>query len=454
MSTGADALAAQTLDRELAWLDALLQARLALHFQPEGEGRGEPGDLQHLAPPALDGLDVPYAQLVREHGLGFEGRLLVILALAPHLRPALLDSLFLRNKTLDRGFSEFGGWKGQAHGGFLPTCETAAFVLAGEDLAPRMALMRLLDAEAPLRQRGVLRLEHDAPGEPFLSVPLRLGAEVLDWLTTGQRHKPDYSIHFPAKLISTALSAEDLVLPPEVMDEVRAIQTWIQHSPRNLSEWKLDKVLKPGYRALFFGPPGTGKTLTATLLGQAVCADVYRIDLSMVVSKYIGETEKNLAQVFDQAQHRHWILFFDEADALFGKRTATSSSNDRHANQEVAYLLQRVEDFPGTVILATNLKGNIDEAFARRFQSMVYFPMPDAEQRLRLWERMARSTGRLAPEVNLRSLAEQHELAGGAIANVLRSAALGAWQAGRELIQAADLQRGIVKELRKEGRTV
>jgi SpoVK/Ycf46/Vps4 family AAA+-type ATPase len=189
------------------------------------------------------------------------------------------------------------------------------------------------------------------------------------------------------------------------------------------------------------------------LVGQAAQADVYRIDWSMIVSKYIGETEKNLANVFDQAAHRQWILFFDEADALFGKRTATTNSNDRYANQEVSYLLQRVEDFPGNVILATNLKGNIDEAFARRFQSLVHFPMPDAEQRARLWQGMLRAPARMAPDVDLARLAEAHELSGGAIANVARHAAITALSAGRDAITAADLQQGVVKELRKEGRT-
>ncbi|HUG25456.1 ATP-binding protein, partial [Piscinibacter sp.] len=128
-------------------------------------------------------------------------------------------------------------------------------------------------------------------------------------------------------------------------------------------------------------------------------------------------------------------------------------SNDRYANQEVSYLLQRVEDFPGTVILATNLKGNIDEAFARRFQSLVHFPMPDAEQRLRLWEGMLRPTGRLAGGVDLDALAEQHELSGGAIANVVRCAAIHALQDRREAITTDDLRKGIAKEKRKEGRT-
>ncbi|WP_139826220.1 ATP-binding protein [Derxia lacustris] len=449
MSTGADRLAANAaaLERELDWLDAVLHARLDLHF---GQA-GAVARIDDIAPPAAS--DSDHAELVARLGLGFDERLALALALAPHLRPRLLDSLFLRNTTLDRGFTEFGGWKGKLHGGFLPTAETAAFLAAGDDLARRFALRRRLDDDAPLRREGVLRLDHDAPGEPFFCVPLRLADEYLDLLTLGRRHKPDFSAGFPAHRLETPLGWSDLVLAPEVLAEIDAIRTWLAHSATLLDDWKLAKALKPGYRSLFYGPPGTGKTLTATLLGQASGADVYRIDLSMVVSKYIGETEKNLAHVFDQAASRNWLLFFDEADALFGKRTATSSSNDRHANQEVAYLLQRIEDFPGTVLLATNLKSNIDDAFARRFQSLVYFPMPDAAQRLRLWESVLLPTGRLAADVDLRRLADEHELAGGAIANVVRYAAIAALQTGRDQINAADLRRGIAKEMRKEGRT-
>jgi SpoVK/Ycf46/Vps4 family AAA+-type ATPase len=194
--------------------------------------------------------------------------------------------------------------------------------------------------------------------------------------------------------------------------------------------------------------------LTATLIGAEFGIDVYRIDLSMLVSKYIGETEKNLANVFDQAQNKHWILFFDEADALFGKRTQTASANDRYANQEVAYLLQRVEDYPGVVILATNLKGNVDEAFARRFQSLVYFPIPDAEQRHRLWTNTLNGRIRLAKGVDLCGLAEGYELSGGAITNVVRYAAINALQMQRGTICHEDLVNGVAKELRKEGKTI
>ena len=441
---------ARALAADLAWLERVLAARLERHFRPEAG----PMDIAQLDPPDLADDASPYAGLVRECGLGLDERLVLLLALAPHLRPHLLDLLFVRNPNVDRGFSEFGGRKGVTHGGFLPTLETAAFLIAGGDLGARFRMRRLFEDDHVLHVRGLLAVDTPAAGEPQFSAALGVSGEALDLVTVGVRHKPDFSSNFPAKLITTRLRWGDLVLDPDVLDEVLAIETWIRHGTRIVEEWQLGKALKPGYRSLFFGPPGTGKTLTATLIGQAVDADVYRIDLSMVVSKFIGETEKNLANVFDQAQNRRWILFFDEADALFGKRTATSSSNDRHANQEVSYLLQRVEDFPGTVILATNLKANIDEAFARRFQSMVHFPMPDAEQRLRLWQGMVGGGRRLAANVDLALLAREHELAGGAIANVVRFGALAALQAGRDMIAASDLRKGIAKELRKEGRTL
>ena len=258
---------------------------------------------------------------------------------------------------------------------------------------------------------------------------------------------------FPAKRITTRLGWDDLVLAPEVLNEIDGIKTWMQHSRTLLHDWGLGRNIKPGYRSLFHGPPGTGKTLTATLIGQEAQVDVYRIDLSMVVSKYIGETEKNLANVFDQAESKNWILFFDEADALFGKRTETSSAHDRYANQEISYLLQRVEDFPGTVILATNLKANLDDAFARRFQSLAYFPMPDAEQRHRLWDSILGRTGRMADDIDLQALAEDHELSGGAIINVVRCAAISALRGSRDRIARNDVIDGIRKEHIKEGWT-
>jgi hypothetical protein len=440
---------AQALERELAWFERVLRARIGLHFEQPCEVT----DVRDIPLPDLRGDTSEYARLVAECGAGFDERLVLMLVLVPHIRPQALDTLFIRNKNLDRGCTEFGGWKGQSHGGFLPTCETAAFILAGEDLARRFECMRLFDDDHVLRTSDVLRIEHKTGDEPFFSGTLRLSPEYMHRLTTGVHRKPDFGDAFPARRVTTPLGWNDLVLGAEVIDEIETIKTWIAHAPTILHDWGLTRTIKPGYRSLFYGPPGTGKTLTATLLGQSANADVYRIDLSMIVSKFIGETEKNLANVFDQARTRNWILFFDEADALFGKRTETSSSNDRYANQEISYLLQRVEDFPGTVVLATNLKANIDEAFARRFQSLVYFPMPDAEQRLRLWEGILDGRCRVEKSVDLRKLAEDYELSGGAITNVVRYAAITALRMSRDAIVRDDLVQGIRKELIKDGWT-
>lgn len=438
------------LERELDWFSTVLETSLRLYFNQETEYQ----DIYAIPPPDLElHAESEYAGLVREYGLSVDERLVLMLALVPHIRPQVLDTFFLRNTSFDRGFTEIGGWKGKSHGGFLPTCETAAFMVAGRNLQKRFELIRMFEQDHLFAQKGILRVEHQASGEPLFSGALLMSMEYLHRFTSGITQKPDFSATFPAKLITTRLGWDDLILAPDVLDEIDQIRTWLRHSRTILEGWALEKTIKPGYRSLFYGPPGTGKTLTAMLLGASVGADVYRIDLSMVVSKYIGETEKNLATVFDQAQNKKWILFFDEADALFGKRTNTSSSNDRHANQEISYLLQRVEDFPGVVILATNLKANIDEAFARRFQTAVYFPMPDAEQRLRLWKGMLNEQCPVAPDLRLETLAEKYELSGGAITNVVRYGAIRALRQRGGVIAHADLVKGITRELMKEGRT-
>ncbi len=443
-------LNAITLEREIDWFNRVLETVIRLYFEQESDAR----DFRLIAPPDLRGDDSEYARLVKQFDMNFDERIILILAMIPHVRPQILDLLFTRNKNLDRGYSEFGGWQGKYHGGFLPTGETAAFILAGQDMARRFAVTQLLRGDHFFARAGILRIERESEGEPFLSGALVVSADVLSRCTAGTSHKPDYSINFPAKLITTRLGWDDLVLAPPVLAEIETIKTWMRHSTTIMDDWGLGKSLTPGYRILFYGPPGTGKTLTATLLGSELGVDVYRIDLSMVVSKYIGETEKNLANVFDQAQHQNWILFFDEADALFGKRTQTVNSHDRYANQEISYLLQRVEDYSGIVILATNLKDNIDDAFARRFQSMVYFPMPNIKLRQKLWQNTLNGRADLAGDVDLQQLASDYELSGGAITNVVRYGAISALQMNRNRINREDLVNGITRELRKEGKTL
>ncbi|MDL2309817.1 AAA family ATPase [Parabacteroides sp. OttesenSCG-928-B22] len=385
--------------------------------------------------------------------VNFEERVVVLLALMPHIHPQTLDLFFMQNKNFDRPFTEFGGWKGLSHGGFLPTGETAVFLLSGQEAEGRGEVMRLFDKDHWFYTRDILRLEGHAPGEPLLSGRLVVSDDFLSRILYGREFHPDYSTNFPAKRITTRLEWDDLVLPYNLCEELNNISTWLKNEQSIRQRWQLDRIIKPGFRCLFYGPSGTGKTLTATLLGKRNAMEVYRIDLSMVVSKYIGETEKNLAGIFDRAEHRNWILFFDEADALFGKRTQTQSSNDRHANQEVAYLLQRVEDYPGMVILASNMKENIDDAFLRRFQSVLYFPVPDERLRLQLWQKMIPAEW-IGKNEDLLSYAASFTLSGGSMVNVIQYCAIKLSQQPSPLLSAEILRAAIVKEQAKEGKNI
>ena len=439
---------AHDLEQELAWFAQVLDTRFKLYFGQETTYR----DVFAIAPPDLSGSDSHYAHFVCHYELAFAERTAVVLALAPHLRPQLLDVFFTKNKQFDRRFTEFGGLSHGPDGDFVPTGETLAFILAANDLEIRFALQALFDRDHYFARHNILRFQPTGEDEPLLKAPLRLTEEYLAWFTTGQAHRPPFGAKFPARFIETQLEWDDLVLHPGTRRQIEEIGAWIQHGETLMNDWGMAPKLRPGYRSLFYGPPGTGKTMTACLLGKSTERDVYKVDLSLVVSKYIGETEKNLAKVFDQAEHRDWILFFDEADALFGKRSETRDAHDRYANQEIAFLLQRVETFDGIAILASNLRENLDDAFARRFESIIYFPLPRPEERLRLWRQGFSPKARLEKVIDLDKLAKEHTLAGGAIMNVIRYASLQALRRDSEVVLLEDVLQGIRREYAKESK--
>ena len=443
---------AAVLEREFGWFARVVDARFKRYFGAADEATVGDDPLAGLAPPDLAGSTSPYARLLRRHRAKPAERLALALALLPHCKPQLLDIFHTRNQTFDRQFTEFGGRR-DAAGNFVPTGQTLAFLVAGGEIAPRLALQSLFEPRHWFAVSHLLRLAPHAPGEPLLDAPLHLTDEALALATTGRVPRPALGVDFPAQLLETRLAWRDLVLHPDTLAQVQEILNWIRHGDTLMRGWGMAPRLRPGCRALFYGPPGTGKTMTAALLGQASGRDVYQVDLSLVVSKYIGETEKNLARVFEQAQHKGWILFFDEADALFGKRSETKDAHDRYANQEVSYLLQRIETFDGIAILATNQRDNIDPAFARRFEAVVYFPMPDAGERLRLWRQSLPAKATLADDVDLDALAEAHVLCGGAILNAVRHASLAALADGSGRITRELLLRAVHRELDKEGRS-
>jgi hypothetical protein len=409
-STTAAAANAVTLISELKWFDQLFRFRLFqleiargisasdLSANPYFEDIAGWQDSDPVNPPLPPEDESPYANLLRQHLFDRSERAALLLSLLPHFMPGVL--------TAYANCGEEGSWTSlgllkMKNGQAVPTGDTLLLLLGGADLSLRLQLMQIFGPSHPFSRYKILQFEKTQLSEPLMACPLYPSQELLDMVTNGFTSGPRFGADFPAREIQTPMDWSDLILSEQTMRQVEEIKIWVEHGPLLRGKKYLYKVLKPGFRTLFYGPPGTGKTLTACLLGKHLGIPVYRIDLSLVVSKYIGETEKNLARVFDKAAHSNWILFFDEADALFGKRTSTSSAHDRYANQEVSYLLQRIEDFPGIVILASNMKANIDEAFARRFQVMVNFHSPKAGERRRLWQNAFPSSIVLDKVINL-----------------------------------------------------
>ncbi len=247
-------------------------------------------------------------------------------------------------------------------------------------------------------------------------------------------------------VMQTNMEWSDLIVNPETKNQLENISQWISHNNTLLNDWGLAGKVRQSFSALFYGPSGTGKTLSAALIGKSSKRPIYRIELYHVLGKYIGETEKNLNQLFQKAELQNSILFFDEADSLFGKRTDVRDAHDRYANLEVSYLLQRLEKHSGLVLFSTNHKNNIDDAFIRRFDMLVEFPMPNQEERLQLWKRSIPAKAKLASTIDLKVLAKDHELTGGTILNVIYYASLEALKKATNEIVLTDILQGIKKE--------
>jgi AAA+ superfamily predicted ATPase len=246
---------------------------------------------------------------------------------------------------------------------------------------------------------------------------------------------------------------QDIVLPTEVSENLRELVIRVRHRPLVFGEWGFTQrhARSHSISALFAGPSGTGKTMAAEVIASELNLPLYRVDLSAVVSKYIGETEKNLSQIFNEASASSAVLFFDEADALFGKRSEVKDAHDRYANIEVSYLLQRMEDYEGIIILASNLRQNLDEAFTRRLHLVADFPFPDEDARLEIWRRNLPPSLPLLPDVDLPTLAKDYRLSGGAIRNACVGAAFLA-ASEDSAVGMSHLQRAVRREHQKMGK--
>ncbi|MEV0736825.1 ATP-binding protein [Streptomyces sp. NPDC050549] len=295
-------------------------------------------------------------------------------------------------------------------------------------------------ARAARAARGLAAFD----GTPLTAAHLRLAA----------RQQSASGLEQHARRIRPAVDWRDLVLPDRSLTQLHELALRARHRDRVLGDWRLSAGggRGRGVLGLFAGESGTGKTLSAEVVAAELGLDLYVVQLSSVVDKYIGETEKNLERIFTEADRTDAVLLFDEADAVFGKRSEVKDSHDRYANMESAYLLQRLESFDGIALLTTNLRANIDEAFTRRLDLVVDFPFPDPAQRLALWLHGLTHVPS-APDLELAPLAKEFELAGGSIRSAVVTAAyLAAGRGGT--VGAADLLEGARREYRKAGRLV
>jgi len=355
---------------------------------------------------------------ILEKKLTHEEIIILLMALLPRLEPSLLKKIYLEFPA----GSLFDFCSVNENGRlFNPTIQAVQYILGGENIQQRLKALDNFSQNSTLVREELIVFS----GQESTSInsQLNIHQDAFEALMFGAELLPKMSNDFPAEQLHTSRTWEDLILPQDTLDELQGIEAWYSSSRILMEDWGMHKKLKPGFRVLFYGDPGTGKTLAASLLGKYSGRPVFRVDVSMLVSKYIGETEKHLAKLFDKAENKNWILFFDEADAIFGKRTSVRDAHDKYANQEVSYLLQRIETFSGLIILASNFKNNMDKAFTRRFHSCIKFNNPGYEERLRIWQHNLPQQLDLG-DINLEQISRRYELTGSNIMNIIQDVCL------------------------------
>ena len=436
------AVSLQSIQTDLQWLESVIENRVQNFLDPS-----KPIFLKEI--PDLSKYEDLYADIVNHYQLDYLERGLFIVAFAHFFYQQIFDPIIdLKVKFPNR--SQIGGILNQKTD-FSPNLEFVHFLFSNHTLADRVNFFNRFNGNSHLFKFSIVEFDQEQ-NHNIWNQSFKMSHDYIQLILTGFIGKPNFSADFPAKILQTSSSWDDLALPHETLDDLNEIIAWHENETKIRIDWGFHKIIKPGFRTVFFGPSGTGKSFTAALLGQKLGVDVYRIDLTKIVSKYIGETAKNLENLFKQAENKNWILFFDEAESLFGKRTTGGSVNDKYANQEVGYLLQRIEDYPGIVILATNLKSQMDDAFLRRFQNFVHFPQPDQELREKIWRNSFKNEkSEINLNVDYKKLSTQFEITGGMICNVIRTCIIQSIIQKRNEIQTLDVEFAVKKELLKMG---
>lgn len=437
------------LQRDVDLLAGIFRARLGNNHNPDNHS---------FKWPSLQTSEGPYASVCS--GLSDGERTLLLVSLLPHYAPEVLREMIepVQQGLLISNY-HVGGLVKRTTQQFIPTLQTVLFILAGSDKTLQQLAYRQLVMEGSLIKRQIVSLREFENSESIISdkelIP-ELAEEYVHYFLQGRQPRPDFGKNFPANILTTDKNWEDLILSPHTKRNVDLMIDWVEHGVKFTEETK--GVFAPGYPVLFYGPPGTGKSLTAALIGKHCDLHVFRVDASQVVSKYIGETEKNLVHLFqrmkvENARHtRKSILFFDEADVLFSKRTEVKDAKDKWANMETSVLLPLIEDYGGLAIVATNFEHNLDSAMDRRFQLKVKFAHLSYSERIIMWEKGIPDPFSYPSTAFVSQLA-RYKLSPASIINVLKGSCLLAHKKGSRLVDKKDLEYFIHQEFAKSGLT-
>jgi AAA+ superfamily predicted ATPase len=432
------------LSKEIQWLEDFINVRLQNRTSTIEE-------LAQSCPYPVDNEETFYEDFVNSYQLSIEERLLLILALVQVYFPEKLDAFLKREGAHLMQYSGVGGEVDKKLAYFNPTVKTFMFLIAGENLEEYTEQLYNLVEQNILIEKQIVYFNESVPGEErLLTSKIKIASEYFNHIVFGKPPLLEFSTDFPVNLLTTDQEWDELIVEPHVLDQLEDFVDW--HQQKDIIH-KNDESVKQGYLALFYGPPGTGKTMAASLLGKRCNLPVYRIDVSMIISKWVGETGKNIKRLFSKVKQRECILFFDEADSLFGARTGVDDAQDKYSNQEIATLLMEIEEYKGMSILATNLERNIDKAFRRRLQSQIFFDRPAAALRRRLWEQYMPQGFTLHEHIDLDKVARRMDVTGANIRNIYKMCAAKAAKrqdftinGNKELVHYARL------EMWKEGR--
>ncbi|MGE6219433.1 ATP-binding protein [Nubsella zeaxanthinifaciens] len=402
----------KTLNEELAWLEQVINCTLQSYFNQDQSQNC----WQDIQAPTLDNQSA-YGSFVLNHSLDSESRLALALAIAPNLKPQLLDAFLTKNTIIDNNFSEFGGYKDVHHNGFLPTFQTLLFILSIKDSVLSTKVFELLQPEHVLRAKEVLQFVEMAKHLPKLNAVIALNTNGLNYFLTGKLVDQIIGKQL-GDLLVTPLNWQDLVLTPNTADELVEILEWYRHRQTLMQDWDLHQKLKPGYRVLFYGAEGTGKRLAAAALGRELACNVYLVS-SEIFHLKSEDTVKKLKELFKLATQRNAILYFAHMEPMVNR------IKDEVPEKGDLLFLELLQNFPGLAILSINVdQQNIEKNLPSYFQNYIHFPKPNAQQRLRLWQNAFNGKLKLATDIDLAAIADKYELTGQSIDNILRYCAI------------------------------